>query len=89
MSTLYRVFVKEPGFEDSAQSPYYTIMAKHATCGKHVAWSSRRRRGQAHVRVDRRNGLISPVCRLSRAGSHGDIAKTEGERKHHGRCNVH
>lgn len=36
MSTLYRVFVKEPSFEDSAQSPYYTIMVKHATCGKHV-----------------------------------------------------
>lgn len=37
MATLYRVFVKEPSFEDSAQSPYYTIMIKHATRGKHVA----------------------------------------------------
>lgn len=37
MSTLYRVFVKEPSFEDSAQSLYHTIMVKHATCGKHVA----------------------------------------------------
>lgn len=37
MTTLYRVFVKEPSFEDSAQPPYYTIMVKHATCGKHVA----------------------------------------------------
>lgn len=37
MATLYRVFVKGPSFEDSAQSPYCTIMVKHATCGKHVA----------------------------------------------------
>lgn len=33
MATLYRVFVKEPAFEEE---PYYTIMVKHATCGKHV-----------------------------------------------------
>ena len=25
-TTLYRVFAKEPGFEDPAQSPYYTIL---------------------------------------------------------------
>ena len=40
MATLYRVFAKEPSFEDSAQPPYYTIMVKHATCGKHVANTS-------------------------------------------------
>lgn len=33
MATLYRVFVKEPASEEA---PYYTIMVKHATCGKHV-----------------------------------------------------
>lgn len=35
MSTLYRVFVKEPSFEDPTQSPCYTITVKHATYGKH------------------------------------------------------
>lgn len=34
MSTLYRVFVKEP---DSEDQPYYTIMVKHTSRSKHVA----------------------------------------------------
>lgn len=37
MATPYRVFAKEPASEEE---PYYTVMAKHATCGKHVVNTS-------------------------------------------------